>query len=271
MNAWVGTHPAGLAFDAVAADYDARFTSSVTGRAQRKVIWHELAATFSPGQHVLELNCGTGEDLLFMAGLGISVTALDASERMIQRARTRWLREACGADVRLECLATECLDSLESSGRFDGVFSNFSGLNCVSDLGAVARQLGRRLPADAQLLLCFSTRICLWEVAWYCLRGNFQKAFRRWSGTTLACVGGIVFQVNYPTVSQLRKLFAPYFQLCSVTGVGITVPPSYVEPWARQHPKIVRLLARFDSLACRLPILRVFGDHMLLHFRRVPA
>ncbi len=69
-----------LAFDSLAARYDDLFTRSMIGRAQRGAVWDVLLDTFEPGSHILELNCGTGEDALFLAQHDVSVVACDASE-----------------------------------------------------------------------------------------------------------------------------------------------------------------------------------------------
>src|SRR5580704_11846294 len=218
-------HPAGAAFDRLACDYDEHFTNSLIGRAQRHAVWCKLATTFIRGQHILELNCGTGEDLIFMTKRGIVVTALDASEQMILRARFRCAREVPDAAIKIACRPSEQLVGWQPDTQFDGIFSNFSGLNCVSDLEAVARQLASRVPTGAPLLLCFSTRYCLWEMIWYFLRGDLHKAFRRCGGKTRAVVGGMEVFVHYFSLRTLRRIFAPQFVLRSCTGVGFTVPP----------------------------------------------
>ena len=56
------------------------------GRAQRGAVWEILLDIFEEGAHILELNCGTGEDALFLARHDMSVVACDASEGMIQAA-----------------------------------------------------------------------------------------------------------------------------------------------------------------------------------------
>ena len=56
-----------LAFDSLAAKYDDLFTRSVIGRAQRGAVWEALVDRFEPGAHILELNCGTGEDAVYLA------------------------------------------------------------------------------------------------------------------------------------------------------------------------------------------------------------
>jgi hypothetical protein len=76
-------------------------------------------------------------------------------------------------------------------------------------------------------------------------------------------------KVQYPTLRAIKRMFAPYFLLRSCTGIGIAVPPSYLEPWARKYPTVLSLLRRIDERISRLPWLRTIGDHMLLYFERV--
>jgi ubiquinone/menaquinone biosynthesis C-methylase UbiE len=263
-------HPqAALVFDQMAAEYDDVFTRSMIGRAQRDVIWSVLNKTFKSGNHILELNCGTGEDAFFLARNSISVTACDASEQMINIASIRMRTEAPNAPVKFKLLPTERIRELQPSATFDGAFSNFSGLNCVANLAETAEDLATLLPPGAPLLVCLSTRFCIWEMLWFLLHGNFRKAFRRCSGHAIAKVGECTVDVYYPTVRKLQKLFSPSFVLRSCMGVGVVVPPSYVETWIRNHPKLLSLLRTIDRVLFTIPGFRVLGDHMLLRFERV--
>jgi ubiquinone/menaquinone biosynthesis C-methylase UbiE len=252
----------------MAKEYDDVFTRSMIGRAQRDAVWNILTQTFKSGDHVLELNCGTGEDALFLARNSISVTACDASEKMIQIASNRMREEASDAPISFNLLPTERVLELQSQTMFDGVFSNFSGLNCVPDLKQTAAGLATLLPPNAPLLVCLSTRFCVWEMLWFLLHGKFSKAFRRCSGHATAKVGEFSVDVYYPTVRKLQQLFSPYFVMRSCMGVGVTVPPSYVEIWIRSYPKLLNLLRAIDRVISTLPGFRVLGDHMLLHFER---
>ena len=260
---------AALVFDRMASTYDEVFTRSLIGRAQRDAVWRTLTKTFRAGDHILELNCGTGEDALFLARNSISVTACDASEQMIQIAANRLHREAPDAPISFHLLPTERIYRLQSAAIFDGAFSNFSGLNCVPDLKQTARDLADLLLPQSSLLLCVSTRFCVWETLWFLLQGRFRKAFRRFSGHTTAKSGEHTIDVYYHTVRKLKKLFAPYFVLRSCTGIGVTVPPSYVEGWIRTHPKLLSLMRRIDEHVSTFPGFRVLGDHVLIHFERV--
>jgi len=260
---------AGTVFDQLAAEYDQIFTDSIIGRAQRDSIWKILTNTFKANDNILELNCGTGEDAIFLAGRGVSVFACDASQQMIARAEQRLCRKSSILPVVFCHLPTERIGELHPELRFDGAFSNFSGLNCIDDLRAVASALSDLVKPGGLLLLCFSTRFCLIEILHYLIRSQYRKAFRRCTGHTMATLGNLQFPVYYPTLRQIRGHFAPQFRLRSYTGIGVAVPPSYCESWARQHTSLFHFLCRFEQVLATIPIFRVTGDHMLLCFEKV--
>jgi ubiquinone/menaquinone biosynthesis C-methylase UbiE len=260
---------AGAAFNGIAQDYDQIFTDSLIGRAQRDAVWKVLARTFRTNDRILELNCGTGEDAMFLAGNGISVFALDASRQMIVRAEQRLQHSSAQIPVVFYELPTERIGELHPETQYDGAFSNFSGLNCIADLGTVAASLAGLVKPDGRLVLCLSTRFCLIEILYYLALGQWRKALRRCKGYAEVTLDGVQFTVYYPTIRRICRSFAPYFRLYSCTGIGVAVPPSYLETWARQHPRLFLLLRRLEERLATLPILRSTGDHVLLRFERV--
>lgn len=259
---------ASAAFDGMADAYDATFTDSMIGRSQRNVVWDALENAFRSGDRVLELNCGTGEDALFLAKRGVAVLACDASARMISVAQHRKTREAPNSSLQFRILRNEDIDTLTAVDRFDGVLSNFSGLNCVQNLPANARKLADLVKPGGAAVLCLSTRVCLWEIAWYGLRGNFKKAFRRLPGATVAKLDEIAVPVWYPTIAEIKRSFLPSFTLRSVRAVGLFVPPSYAEPWIARHHSMLKVFETLDRIVGAWPGLRGVGDHVLLEFER---
>ena len=260
---------AGVAFDRIAKDYDQIFTDSLIGRAQRDAVWKVLTRTFRANEKVLELNCGTGEDAIFLAANGVSVLALDASPQMIARAEQRLQHKAPQVSVVFCELPTERIGELHPETQFDGVLSNFSGLNCVADLDAAASSLAGLVKQGGRLVLCFSTRFCLIEIMYYLAVGQWRKAFRRCKGYSEVTLDGIQFTVYSPTLRKIRQSFAPDFRLSFCTGIGVAIPPSYFEAWARRHAGLVPLLRCMEARLATFPILRSTGDHVLLCFERV--
>jgi len=256
-------------FDTIAATYDGMFTESAIGRAQRGAVWSEMARAFRPGQRVLEINCGTGIDAIHMARRGIHVEACDSASRMIALAQRRAAAEFL--PIQFRCLAIEKIDELASTTLYDGVLSNFSGLNCVADLHAVSATLSRLVKPGGRVVLCVFGTLCLWEVVWYLSAGNLSKAFRRFrrSGTESVLGPSATVTVHYRTVNSLRKLFAPRFRLERRRGVGILVPPSYAASVSSRFPRLLRLAVQVDRLFCRCPLVRSLADHTVLTFERI--
>jgi hypothetical protein len=107
------------------------------------------------------------------------------------------------------------------------------------------------------------------EILYYLVHGHWRKAFRRRKGYSEVTLDGVQFTVYYPTLRKIRRCFAPDFRLYSCTGIGVAVPPSYLEGWARQHPRLFLLLCSLEGLLAAMPILRSTGDHVLLCFEKV--
>lgn len=256
------------AFDRVAGSYDDLFTRTAIGQAQRKQVWRRLLRAFAPGERILELNCGTGEDARFLALRGRSIVACDASVRMIEVAVARTQRDAKGADITFRQVANEDLGVLAGQKTFDGAYSNFSGLNCMADLQPVARNLASLVRPGGHVLLCLWSRVCVGELIWYLMQGQAGKALRRFSGKATARVGESTITVSYPTVGDVQRIFAPSFQLERRCAIGLFVPPSYVESWARNHEATLGRLEKMDRVFARLPVFRAVGDHVLLEFTR---
>jgi ubiquinone/menaquinone biosynthesis C-methylase UbiE len=256
-------------FDAVAGRYDESFTNSKVGAAQRASVWKELEKAFRPGDSVLEIGCGTGVDACFLAERGVTVVACDSSPQMLNMAIRRIRENGRAGSVRPHLLAAEDITTLRKRS-FDGALSNFGALNCVEDLHQFARDLAILLKPGATALLCWMGPCCVWEITWYLAQGNPGKAFRRFrrGGVTAALAEGATVRVHYPSIRLLRRTFTPEFRLVSFKGIGVSVPPSYVEYWANRFPRLFDLSIRADSLLGRSPGLRAFADHILLEFRR---
>ncbi|HEV2416942.1 MAG TPA: class I SAM-dependent methyltransferase [Terriglobia bacterium] len=272
----LGSESIARAFDTLAETYDDVFTRSQIGRAQRAAVHRELDRAFRPGQYILEINCGTGVDAVHLGRRGVVVIACDASPRMIQIARQRTAGakiERCPEFLVLPIERIATLAETEGRGRFDGAFSNFAGLNCVMDLSPVAQGLAALLKPGATLLLCVFGRLCAWEILWYLMHGKPRKAFRRLhpDGDRARLAGDSVVHVHYPAVPTLVRLFAPHFRLKEWKGVGVAVPPTYLESVSCRFPRVFVALREIDRWAGSCPVLRGMADHVLLRFERTKA
>jgi SAM-dependent methyltransferase len=244
---------ASAAFDAIAPRYDELWTRSPAGLSQRRAVWRHVDPLFQPGQTILDIGCGTGEDARHFMDAGLNVHAIDVSPEMVRIARAR------GVDA--TCMPVEALSGM--TGCFQGAISNFGVLNCVAGLHAISSAVAELLRPGSFLVLCLLGRFCLWETAWYLLAARPRKAFRRWKAASHSSSLGI--QVSYPSVKNLQRALHPHFTLIQWSGIGLAVPPSYVRGLA---PRIVHLFSSFDRRLAHLPCLRMLADHRLFVFVR---
>jgi ubiquinone/menaquinone biosynthesis C-methylase UbiE len=257
-------------FDAVAERYDDTFTSSSIGQAQRRAVWKELARTFHAGDRTLEIGCGTGVDACFLANRGVRVVACDSSSQMVAVTARRVQEGGLQKLVHPILLHAEGVSAIAANPLFDGAFSNFGVLNCIENLREFADGLARLLAPGASVVLCWMGPCCAWEMIWYFANGKRDKALRRLKqgGVTARIADGAFVRVRYPSLRELSRAFAPDFRLKSVKGIGVAVPPSYVEPWARRHPSLLRLCERADVGIGRLPGIQMLADHVLVRLER---
>src|ERR1700761_3913219 len=200
--------PAAFAFDAIAPTFDSRFGAWHSVAAQRRAVRAALLREFPAGGHILELGGGTGEDATFLAERGFDMFLTDPSPTMVEFARTKLSPLGSQAEVaageELEDFAARYLSS--GGALFDGVFSNFAPLNCVADLGPVARGLARLLKPGAPAMLVLFGTFCPGEMAVEVLRGRPRLALRRRNrGEAPARLAKREFNVVYHRRSEMRR------------------------------------------------------------------
>jgi SAM-dependent methyltransferase len=253
------------AFDDIANAYDKQFTATNIGTLMRRAVWARCAARLVPGARVLEMNCGTGEDALWLVQHGVQVLATDISPLMLQVAQDKLDASPQGALAQFRRLAWEELATLDAA-PFDGVLSNFGGLNCVSDLRGAARALAATLRPGAVASLCIMGPLVPWEWVWFLAQGKPAAAFRRlrrggaeWSGIS----------IHYPSIGKTRRAFAPEFRVLRVSAVGALVPPPYTEKGLGCRPRLLATLERLERRFETLWPLPALADHYVMELERV--
>ncbi|MDX2161259.1 MAG: methyltransferase domain-containing protein [bacterium] len=254
------------AFDALAPSYDADFTQSPIAAHLRARVGRRLLRHFKPGAAVLELGCGTGEDARFLAAHGFRVIATDTSAGMIEQARLK------NADQPLITCALLDLNDLPlvQDVRFtaDHAFSNFGAINCVQDRRALAAWLAAHLPPGGTAAFGVMSPLCLWEIGWHGLHGEFGIAFRRQRGFSAFQIDGSApMRVYYPTIGQITRAFAPYFRRVHVEPLGLFLPPTAGYRVIERRPRLLRMLTKIDD-ALTIPSLALFADHYWIEFER---
>lgn len=253
------------AFDQLALEYDSTFTETAVGRVLREIVWSRAVENFGAARHVLELGCGTGEDAVRLARLGIRVTAVDASNEMITVAREKSRRVAGIEPIEFHGVPMESVAATLRSRSFDGVFSNFGAINCVSDLPALVASVAGLLSRGAPLIWVVMGRRVPWEWMWYLVRGDVGRAFRRFRRNGVEWRG---LRISYPTPADAIAALEPYFAVKRVSPLGCVLPPSYAAAWLNRSPRMLDALTRLELLAQRSAALAAWSDHYILEASR---
>lgn len=234
----------------------------------RRAVWRRLQARFQPGMKILELNCGTGEDALYLARRGISVTATDLSlnmlERTLQKARRAGLQnyiEVLAADLK-RLHGEEAL----KGRRFQGLLSNMGGLNCLSGWEALAGTLAPMLEPGSPALLCVMGPLAVWDWIGFSLQGRPSQAARRLHPGGVCWKG---LRISYPWPGRLVRAFRPHFRPSRLSAIGVLLPPPLMgEDWARRHPLLLSRLEGWERRWETVFPLPYLADHYLLELER---
>ncbi len=248
-------------FDSVATLYDDVFTNSAIGKLQRKRVHHFLKKYLSNSRklEILEINCGTGEDALWLKSMGHDVLATDASAKMIEMANAKNKMPGLTFEV---CTFDNSINKFQDR-QFDMIFSNFGGLNCIDgyEMKKNSEHFSYLLKPKGKLIAVVMGRKCVWEAIYFALKLNFKNIRRRQNEMeTLVKVGNYFQKTFYYSPKELTSHFSKNFHLGSKSPVGIALPPSYLEPFFKNKYWLLRILYIKE---CLLPFsfFSNYADH----------
>jgi ubiquinone/menaquinone biosynthesis C-methylase UbiE len=255
-------------FDKAAVTYDEDFERLPGTRRLRRTIWNTYYKYFRPGEHLLELNCGTGTDAIELASNGIHIFATDASAAMLRMTEKKVSATGLHKLIETRQVTFQKLRTLRGKS-FDGAYSNFGGLNCTRYIDDVAVDLSSLIKPGGFLVMCILSRFSLWESISFGLRGQFLKATRRFARNgALADVHGEKVWVHYYTPPQVAASFGRYFVPIESYGLNIFSPP----PTSRRANALLGPLVLFlewlDKIACTVKPFYAMGDHFVIVLQR---
>lgn len=247
------------AFDLEAPHYDKLFSDTIVGKEQRRQVHRALEKDgLFTGQHLLELNCGTGIDALEFHRRGNTVLATDQSPGMLDMARKHF-PDGEFAQLRLQ-------DVRNIQGTFSLLFSNFGGVNCLSpeELNTFFSSASDLLKPGGHLVLVVMGKRCWWDNLYLLLTRKFTRIGRR--NTTLPVpvpVAERVVSTWYYSPKDIRKMTEGCYSRVSLRPIGVFVPPSYLAPYFDRHRSLFGVLKSLDRLFRWRP-LADFSDHYYL-------
>ncbi len=253
------------AFDAYAQSYDHHFTNTAVGKLQRARVRSFFSRYVSGKKNILEVNCGTGEDAVWLACSGHSVLATDVSSHMIKIAESKADNKKIANLEFQQCHFRE-LGKFKNK-KFDLLFSNFGGLNCVSpdqlrDISSVFSELVNK---NGVLFLVIMGRKCRWEKFYFRQKNEQAKANRRLSTEAVqANVNGEKVDTWYFSPSEISSAFSAHFKTIATRPVGLFIPPSYLDNYFAGKKILLSMLNVLEKLFGNIQSFSDHADHYLI-------
>ncbi|MFZ4620824.1 MAG: class I SAM-dependent methyltransferase [Bacteroidota bacterium] len=254
------------AFSAQAPLFDGIQHSSPMLEWMRSVVHRHVDALLKTGDTIVDINAGTGIDALHFAQLGYTVHAMDLAGGMVEQIRKKI------SEHRLEeRVTTEQRSFAEAGGlaprKFDHIFSNFGGLNCVPDLCPIAEQLATIIKPGGLITMVIMPKICPWEIL-HLLRGNTDIGLRRLhKDGVIAHIEGHHFRTYYFSVNETIRAFGDSFSVVSIRGVASCSPPPTMEKFPKHFPRIYSFLQSCDERLSLYPPFNRWADQFILTLR----
>jgi len=214
------------------------------------------------------LNCGTGNDAVFLARHGMNILATDLSAKMLEEVARKTGRYKLQGLIQTRHLPFDQLGELRGT-LFDGAYSNLGGLNCTDRIEDVATDLGALIRPGGYFIAAVMPPLCLWESGAFLSRLRWRDAVRRFSrGGTPALLHGGTVRTYYFSPRFFRAAFARHFEHVKTMGLSIFTPPPNFEGVYARLGSSVKLLERLDDLLCQVPPFRAIGDHYAIVLKR---
>lgn len=258
-----------VGFDNIAATYDDGFVNTITGRMQRNIVWNYLDKCISRNKSldILELNCGTGEDALWISSKGHNVLATDISEKMVKAAKAKALLKNVGDKLSFTTLDIANPSSYPNDKKFDLIFSNFGGLNCISPgkLVDIMPHIAGLINPGGKFIAVIMPKFCLWEWLYFSFKGRYSDAVRRSGIMPLSVnIEGNTVDTWYFSPSEIANTFSQEFKTINTFPLGFFLPPSYLENYFKKHTGLIGFLNVLEKLVNSISTLSSYSDHFII-------
>jgi SAM-dependent methyltransferase len=258
------------AFERAAATYDAETCSNPAMAYMRAISLATLEHVFAPGQRLLEIGCGTGQEAVALAQRGCHVLATDTSPAMLAQAQTKAQAAGVAGRVHTQLASAAELASLTGLPLFDGAYSSFGPLNALPNLAPFMAALATLVRPGGAVVLSVMNRCYPLEIGWFLAHGQVRQALRRWRGALASVSTGSPEQMwtYYHSVRAMRRAARPWFALRWCRALPLLLPPPYLADVWGAHPWLVAQLRVIEErLAPHWPWNRL-GDHWLVELER---
>lgn len=249
--------------------FDELYAKNTIIQYKRERVRTHVLRYLNPGSKILELNAGTGDDAVFFARQGHFVHATDISEGMQLKLKEKIIHNQLTGSVSNEICSYTVLDKLINKGPYDHIFSNFAGLNCTGKLESVLVSLDDLLKPGGLVTLVMLPKFCLWE-SLLIFKGKFKTATRRFfsSKGRIAHLNGSYFTCWYYSPKFIIHTLKNKYKLAGLEGLCAIVPPSYMEHFAEDHPKLYPFLKEKENKLKKKWPWKYIGDYYIITLKK---
>ncbi|TNE80318.1 MAG: class I SAM-dependent methyltransferase [Bacteroidetes bacterium] len=246
------------------------FNIGLAGQDQRLAVHRYLEKSQLNSGSVLELNCGMGEDLAWFARHGHTVDATDISHKMVHFCRQRVLIEETPG-IKVHVAGFHEVHELFPSKKFNCVFSNFAGLNCVDsvEISMLGKRLTHMLSDDGDVILVVKGRFCLMESFCLFISGRWDSIFRRLSKKPgPESVKVLSHPIWFYTPREIKRLFGSQYKVKKLQGIGVFIPPACMNERYEKRAWYRNFAKTAERLIGPLFWSAYISDHFLIHLSK---
>jgi hypothetical protein len=109
---------------------------------------------------------------------------------------------------------------------------------------------------------------CVWERFYFFIKGEFKKIYRRKSKQSVdANIDGVNVPTWYFNPSELKVLANKKYTLKLLKPIGISIPPSYLEPFFSSKKRFLNVLINIEKWLSS-SFWSKYADHYIISFQK---
>jgi SAM-dependent methyltransferase len=260
-------------FGKMSGGYDKEFSDGFCGTEQRNCIhryllqWVFQKKKSKSNPRILELNGGTGTDALFLHSLGCHVLYSDGSPEMVAAAGQKFTIN----NALIDSTVINLNDLPVQENKYDLVFSNFSGLNCISpdQLSFLFKWVHQQLNPDGEFIAVVFGTNPMFERLFFAFTFNIKGFYRR-RKTYLESGSSSEdkFPVYYYSPSYMKSICQNDFNVVHIRPIGFFIPPGFLSTRIEKYKKFGKSLLKGEEWVSKFSFLANASDHYLIHFKK---
>ena len=246
-------------FDEVSENYENTVKSNPIEAYMRKITSDILSKMVHDGMNILEIGCGTLIEASAIKS-NVYLTCAEISDEMIRRAQEK---SKLIKQVNLETLKVST-GYLKTEKKYDVIFTTFGYLD-LEETETIEATLKENLKTDGIFIGAYWNRFGLMDIVISALLGRYKYVKQKIAGMVLPDLsrfttatmpkGPFVFS-GLEGFSEIKR-----FGLCTI------IPPYNFNKVAKKLAK-KRLLFAIDKVVSSLPIIKNFGDYVVVVLKR---